>query len=139
MTFCPNCGAEVQDGARFCPGCGKPLSGEPTPKTYPVFDEADIKDNRIMAMFSYLSMLVILPVCAVRDSAYAMYHANQGLWLIIGYFVCSVCCIVPFLGWLVGGVGCIVLFVFNIIGIVRALKGSSKPLPFIEKLPVIIK
>jgi RNA polymerase subunit RPABC4/transcription elongation factor Spt4 len=24
--FCPNCGANAQDGSRFCPGCGKPLT-----------------------------------------------------------------------------------------------------------------
>ena len=40
---------------------------------------------------------------------------------------------------ILGGIALIVLFVFEIIGIVRALKGSGKPLPFIEKLPVIIK
>ena len=40
---------------------------------------------------------------------------------------------------ILAGIALIVLFVFEIIGIVRALKGSGKPLPFIEKLPVIIK
>ena len=40
---------------------------------------------------------------------------------------------------ILGGIALIVLFVFEIMGIVRALKGSGKPLPFIEKLPVIIK
>ena len=38
-----------------------------------------------------------------------------------------------------GFVGSIALFVFEIMGIVRALKGSGKYLPFIKNLPVIIK
>jgi RNA polymerase subunit RPABC4/transcription elongation factor Spt4 len=25
LMFCPNCGANVQDGSRFCPGCGKAI------------------------------------------------------------------------------------------------------------------
>ena len=28
MPFCPNCGAQVNEGAKFCPGCGKPLQGD---------------------------------------------------------------------------------------------------------------
>lgn len=30
--FCKNCGQEAQDGATFCPQCGKPLN-DPTPQT----------------------------------------------------------------------------------------------------------
>ena len=26
MAFCPNCGAEVKEGAAFCPSCGKEVS-----------------------------------------------------------------------------------------------------------------
>jgi hypothetical protein len=36
--YCPNCGAEQKEGNKFCPGCGKDLTGsvtspEPPPKT----------------------------------------------------------------------------------------------------------
>jgi len=29
-VFCPKCGVENQDGAKFCKGCGSPLGGQPT-------------------------------------------------------------------------------------------------------------
>jgi hypothetical protein len=29
--FCPNCGAEVAEGAKFCPQCGQPVAQAPTP------------------------------------------------------------------------------------------------------------
>ncbi len=30
MTFCSNCGAAQQEGAKFCPECGAPIISEPT-------------------------------------------------------------------------------------------------------------
>ena len=129
MKYCPHCGAEIADDVRFCPTCGKETVVVVT-NTDPQFDPQDIADNRIMAMLG------------CRNSAFAMHHVNQALWIFIGSMLCSLAAgilaftvIIPILG----GIALIVLFVFEIMGIVRALKGSGKPLPFIEKLPVIIK
>ena len=140
MKYCPHCGAEIADDVRFCPTCGKETVVTATTAD-PVFDAQDIADHRILAMLGYLSMGV-LPMLGCRDSAYAMHHVNQALWLYIGYILCALASsilaftvIIPILG----GIAVIVLVVFSIMGIVRALKGNGKPLPFIEKLPVIIK
>lgn len=35
MSFCPNCGTEVKEGARFCVGCGKPVDAQPSPTVTP--------------------------------------------------------------------------------------------------------
>lgn len=137
MKYCPHCGAEIADDVRFCPTCGKETVVVVT-SADPVFDAQDIADNRMLAMLGYLSM-GILPMVGCRNSAFAMHHVNQALWIVIGSLLCSLVCIVPFLGWIVGAVGGIFLLVCEIIGIVRALKGSGKYLPFVEKLPVIIK
>ena len=140
MKYCPHCGAEIADDVRFCPTCGKETVVVVT-ETDPVFDAQDIADNRMLAMLGYLTM-GILPMLGCRNSAFAMHHVNQALWIFIGSMLCSLAAgilaftvIIPILA----GIALIVLFVFEIIGIVRALKGSGKPLPFIEKLPVIIK
>ena len=137
MKYCPHCGAEIADDVRFCPTCGKETVVVVT-SADPVFDAQDIADNRMLAMFGYLSM-GILPMIGCRNSAFAMHHVNQALWIVVGSLLCSLVCIIPFLGWIVGAVGGIFLLVCEIIGIVRALKGSGKYLPFVEKLPVIIK
>ncbi len=140
MKYCPHCGAEIADDVRFCPTCGKETVVTAT-AVDPQFDAQDIADHRILAMLGYLSMGV-LPMLGCRDSAYAMHHVNQALWLYIGYLLCALASsilaftvVIPILG----GIAVIVLVVFSIMGIVRALKGNGKPLPFIEKLPVIIK
>lgn len=138
MKYCPHCGSEIADDVRFCPNCGKETVVVVKENTDPVFDAQDVADNKIMAMLGYLT-LGILPMVGCRNSAFAMHHVNQALWIFIGTLLCGLVCIIPFLGWLVGFVGSIALCVFEIIGIIRALKGSGKYLPFVEKLPVIIK
>ena len=137
MKYCPHCGAEIADDVRFCPTCGKETVIV-VAETDPVFDAQDIADNKMLAMLGYLSM-GILPMLGARNSAYAMHHTNQALWIFIGSLLCALVCIIPFLGWIVGLIGSIALFVFEIMGIVRALKGSGKYLPFVKGLPVIIK
>ena len=138
MKYCPHCGAEIADDVRFCPTCGKETVITVPVSTDPQFDAQDIADNRMLAMLGYLTMGV-LPMLGARNSAYAMHHTNQALWIFIGSLLCGLVCIIPILGWLVAAIGSLFLLVCEIIGIVRALKGSGKPLPFIEKLPVIIK
>ena len=137
MKYCPHCGAEIADDVRFCPTCGKETVVVVN-DAEPQFDPQDVADNKMLAMLGYLTMGV-LPMLGARNSAYAMHHTNQALWIFIGSLLCGLVCIVPILGWIVAGVGGIFLFVCEIIGIVRALNGSGKYLPFVKGLPVIIK
>ena len=137
MKYCHHCGAEIADDVRFCPTCGKETVVVVS-SVDPQFDPQDVADNKMLAMLGYLTM-GILPMIGARNSAFAMHHTNQALWIFIGSLLCALVCIIPFLGWIVGFVGSIALFVFEIMGIVRALKGSGKYLPFIKNLPVIIK
>ena len=137
MQYCPHCGAEIADDVRFCPTCGKETVIVVNNQD-PQFDPQDIADHKMLAMLGYLTM-GILPMVGCRDSAYAMHHVNQALWIFIGSLLCGLVCIIPLLGWIVGAIGSIFLLVCEIIGIIRALKGSGAYLPFVKGLPVIIK
>ena len=138
MKYCPHCGAEIADDVRFCPTCGKETVITVPVSTDPEFDPQDIDDNRMLAMLGYLTMGV-LPMLGARNSAYAMHHTNQALWIFIGSLLCGLVCIIPILGWIVAAIGSLFLLVCEIIGIVRALKGSGAYLPFVKGLPTIIK
>ena len=138
MKYCPHCGAEIADDVRFCPTCGKETVITVTVNNDPQFDAQDIADNRMLAMLGYLTCGV-LPMLGARNSAYAMHHTNQALWIFIGSLLCGLVCIIPILGWIVAAIGSLFLVVCEIIGIVRALKGSGAYLPFVKGLPTIIK
>ena len=135
MKYCPHCGAEIADDVRFCPTCGKETVVVVT-NTDPQFDPQDVADNKMLAMLGYLTMGV-LPMLGARNSAYAMHHTNQALWLFIGSLLCGLVCIVPILGWIVGGVGVIAGTVIMIIAIVKALKREYYEIPIFGKIRII--
>ena len=41
--FCKNCGAEINDDARFCPNCGYDKEGGSAPKAKKVEEDNEVK------------------------------------------------------------------------------------------------
>jgi uncharacterized membrane protein len=122
------------------PGAGGARMGEP----------GDVEKNKVMALLSYLGILVLVPILAAKDSPFAKYHANQGLILVIaeiGLFVIfgcfsfviawipyiHCCAIVPIP---LLGLACVA---YAIMGILNAVNGKMKPLPGIPETLKIIK
>lgn len=95
------------------------------------FDRTDIDKNKGIAMLAYL--LFFIPLLAAKDSKFAMYHANQGLILLIcAIAVNFIGSILPFIGWfLILPIGNICVFILFIIGIINAAGGKKKPLPLV--------
>lgn len=107
--------------------------GTPVPLVVPApqADKADVEKNKAMAVLAYFIFFV--PILAARDSKFAMYHANQGLLLVLAAAAVNlVGGVVPILGWFIilplGNLFCLVLF---IMGLVNSSKGEMKPLPLI--------
>lgn len=92
--------------------------------------------NKVIAALAYL--LFFLPLIACKDDEFAMYHANQGLLLLIfgwgGSFILGM---IPILGWLLLLVFPLVTFVFFVIGVMNALKSEKKPLPIIGGITIL--
>jgi len=168
MKFCSNCGTQLTDETKFCQNCGKATDAAQsnsstrdkaqeyqkkvenavadfvnTKDETAEFDATDIDNNKTISLFSYLGLLIIIPLLAAPQSKYAKFHVNQGLILLIVSFIVGiisgvVTLIVGFissiLAALVGFVFSLIsiaLFVFMIIGIVNAVQGKAKELPLI--------
>lgn len=162
MAKCPNCGAPMEDNAKFCPSCGAPVNEAPktenqgeqnknenfftqlndTPDTTADYTKEDIDKNKVMGVLAYLGLLVLVPLLAAKDSKFARFHSNQGLVLLIAEVICSVLSgilsLIPF--WLIRlpiYLVQIALFVLAIIGIVNAAGGKAKELPVIGKITIL--
>lgn len=96
-------------------------------------DKKDIQDNKAMAALSYIGILVLIPLLAKKDSKFAQFHAKQGLVNFIALIISSIIFVVPFIGWLIGGIAYIVFLVLAIMGIIAAAQGQYKSLPILSK------
>lgn len=219
-SYCPQCGAQVPDGAAVCPQCGASLaavsgdqaqntaqnpnqqaqSSEPSSQAQPnqqgqqaqqpynnpnqgyanqgsfqnqgayqnqgpyqgqpyqnpnyppyqnyqqpytdprdhtgEFDAKDISDNKVFALAAYALGISgdILCLLAAQKSNYAMFHVRESLKMSIVDMILVLCCIVPYVGWVVGGVGLIIVLVLRIIQFVSVCKGQAKETSIISSL-----
>ena len=113
-----------------------------------------------MAVLSYFSILVLVPIFAGKKSRYASYHANQGFvlfllliaWNLLRGILSTVTVAIMALNkaWaamtyvstvsmvfgLIGTIFCVVLAIF---GIINCCKGRMKELPIIGKIKILKK
>jgi len=96
---------------------------QPTPE--------EVEKGKGMAWLSYIGILWLVPLLSMKENTFAKWHVKQGIVLsIYGVAVGIVGSIIPFLGWFVIlPVGCILLIVFEIIGIVQSLQGKMWKCP----------
>lgn len=92
-------------------------------------DKKDAEENKIFAVLSYLGVLVLVPLLARKESKFAMFHAKQGLVLLIGWIISWLLSFV-FIGFILD----VVMIVFSIWGIVNAATGKYAKLPLIGDL-----
>jgi len=146
MKYCPNCGAQLEEGAVTCASCGEPVVipapaapyVDPTDHTSE-FDPADISENKVFALLPFVLGIVglIVALLARNDSKYTAFHVRQYLKLaicnaIIG-FISAVLCwtiLVP----CAGGICIVILLVLRIICFFQICKGQAKEPAIISKL-----
>jgi len=93
---------------------------------------AEGQKNVGMAVLCYLGILVLIPFLTdAKNDPFVKFHIKQGLTLLIFDIIISVIMVIPFIGWVVGGVGWILVLVLFIMGIINAVGGVEKPLPII--------
>lgn len=112
-----------------------------TPDTTSQYDKTDIENNKIMAILSYIGFLFVVPMLAAKDSAFAMFHCNQGLVLFLAEVIWNIVssilmAILPILGIICYVINLIFL-VAVILGIVNAATGKAKELPVIGKYRIL--
>lgn len=114
-----------------------------------LFSQDDIQQNKIMAMLSYLGVLVLIPIFAAKDSKFARFHANQGLVLaiteVIWFTILSLLNLLTRISWgfyfLTVPLWIIstIFTVLVVFGIVTSVTGQAKTLPVIGKFHILDK
>ncbi len=146
MKFCPNCGAQLEEGATSCPGCGAVFVTQPASAAYAdptdhtaEYDAADVSENKIFAMLPYLLSVVgvIIALLGKKESPYVAFHVRQALKIficqtLVGILsaVLAITVIVP-----LAGVVCeIILLVVQIICFFQVCAGRAKEPAIVYRL-----
>lgn len=166
MAFCTQCGTKNDDNAKFCTSCGKQLESinggnnssstndfsqkfnnlNNTADTTYEYSSSDIENNKVLAIFSYISFLFIIPLIAAPNSKFARFHANQGILLFIVEIlygiaagIISVMFKVLHLGFLSAILNLfgLVFLALMIIGILNVVNGKAKELPVIGNYKIL--
>lgn len=92
------------------------------------------KKSKAAAIISYLFVWIGVIVALLlrdRDDALSRHHLNQAIVLAIAECIASLLIKLHGIFAVVGEVADVALLILAIMGIVRAVKGSAKPLPII--------
>ncbi len=92
MSYCPQCGAQVEENARFCPGCGAKLDGGANPnaqEAYPTYHAAPSAGQEEAGagwkVLSFFIPLVGLILFLVWNNESPRKAKACGKWALIGF------------------------------------------------------
>lgn len=119
-------------------------------------DKKEAESGKAMGILSYLGLLVLIPFFSEKNNKFVVFHAKQGLNLLIievGYSVISsiLTSVVKTKqiiwgieyystpGWLttIVSLGSLFFGVLSIMGIVYACQGKAKELPIVNKIKIV--
>ena len=89
---------------------------------------------RLMALMSYLGVLVFVPLAMNRDDEYVYFHARQGLIIWLFGIVAIFMLYVPGLGKLVFSFLAMMVMIFSLLGLCSVLLHKAWKLPIVYGL-----
>ena len=140
--ICKNCGREIPENENFCSTCGEPanrFNSVPDESDHTAeFMPEDIERTHLLAAICYLSFIfIIIALLLEPNSKFLRYHINQSILIYLFGIASAAAMIVPFIGWIVGGIASVAALIFTVMGVVRAFKGEAKDTPIIGKYTIV--
>src|SRR3989344_289446 len=98
--------------------------------------KVDMQNEKMIAALAYI--LFFVPLLTTK-TPFTLFHANQGLnLLLLAIAVNVIGTVLPVIGWFILlPLGNIAVLVFAVLGIINALNGEKKELPFIGKYKLV--
>ena len=91
----------------------------------------DAKSKAIISHLFGIGWLIALILNMNNKEEFASYYIRQNLGLILIGFALGIVGWIPFLGWLIGLVGGILLFVFWLMSLIWSIQDEMKPVPWL--------
>lgn len=126
-------GSPKPDAAREL-SAGAPDEGQPEPRwEEPV---VDVDEQKLLAALSYLAVLVLVPLLTRRDDPFVLFHAKQGLVLLVALIVAILAT-----AWVpaVGTVLFAVVALLDLAGLVQAMLGRQWKVPLVYQVSELFR
>jgi hypothetical protein len=72
MAYCPHCGAQLPEGAEFCPNCGRAVgsaaagaAGPPAPPPFPARLAIDYPDRPLNRTSTFFRLFAVIPIAVI--------------------------------------------------------------------------
>ena len=94
-------------------------------------------NKKITSVVAYLTWIGLIIAFVAGDKDGAKFHLNQALVIWLAGIILGIVAVIPILGWIVGLVGSIFLFVCWIMGLVYAIQEQEKEVPILGKFKLL--
>ncbi len=136
--FCGSCGAQMADTATACPSCGaaagQSAGGGAAAAPAPAPAQAGGLSESVASGLAYITIIpaiIFLVMEPYHKNTNIKFHCFQCLGLAVASIIFSVIMVVPIIGWILGPLGHLAVFVMWIICVIKAFGGGRFKLPVI--------
>jgi len=91
----------------------------------------DAKVKAIISHITIVGWIIALVINSGKKEEFASFYIRQNLGLILAAIALSIIITIPWIGWLIGGVGYIILFVFWLMSLIWSVSDEMKPVPWL--------
>ena len=95
-------------------------------------DKKEAEEGKALAVISYFWLISLVVLLVKKDNEFVLFHARQGLVLAI---LATIFSLIPIIGWFLN----LIVIIFAVIGIVKALAGEIWKMPFLGDFAQKIK
>ncbi len=89
------------------------------------------KNIAIIAYITIIGLIIAFVMNSEKKNEFAQYHIKQSLGLGLTGLALGFIGMIPILGWIINIIGIFVLLYMWIMGLVNAVNGHEKPVPFL--------
>ena len=94
-------------------------------------------DKKTTDIVAYITWIGLIIAIILGDMSQSKFHINQAIVIWLAGLVFALIGIIPVVGGIIAGLGGVCCLIFAVLGVLSALKGEEKPLPFIGGIQIL--
>jgi len=91
----------------------------------------DAKTKAIISHITFVGWVIALVINSGKKEEYASFYIRQNLGLMLAGIALGIIYVIPILGWVIGTIGYILLFVFWLMSLIWSISDEMKPVPLV--------